>query len=249
MPENNSPNNKRNTRSVTNNQLSFSLSDIENLICKAKKEILSDFHDEVKKINISIEHLTTKIETFENRLSEIQTKSIENEKQINELRHNVLSMQNNLLDDVTNEMEQRAQRMQNLVISGISEKSSGSVQERVAHDEAEVKHVFNEMGLKKVNSYHVSRIGKPRQDRPRLLKVICPDVATKQTILRSGKSLRKSALYRNVFINEDRTPMQQESSRQLRADLRRRKELGEDVVIYRNRIVFRNEPQNFQKKF
>ena len=216
------PTSKRSTRSAVNPQSPFSFSDIEQLIFGAKEEILKHLQFEIKKIDNSIENLTTKIEKFEDRLTELQEKSAAQETQIQDIKNTIGTICGKITADITDEMEQRARRMQNLVISGIPELNDGSVEERRAHDESEVKKVLCELGMESISNCRASRIGKPRQDRSRLLKLTCPDAHTKQKILRNGKSLRTSILYKKVYVNEDQTPMQQEQSRMLRAELKRR---------------------------
>ena len=237
--------NKRNTRSVTSTQQMFSLNDIEHLISKAKSEMLSSFKDEITKISNSIEFLSEKIDTFDKRLSDLQSTSNMHEKQINELKSTIGTIQNNLTNEVSDEMEQRASRLQNIVITGVPELNEGTVEERRAHDEKKLGEILNEAGISNSAHYRVSRVGKPRQDRSRLMKVFCPDVKTKRMVLRNGKNLRSSFKFKSVYVNEDRTPMQQEQSRKLRAEMRRRREDGEDVVIFRSQIVQRGDVQNF----
>ena len=108
MPVSTPPTSKRNTRAVANSQASVVLSDIEQLIFCAKDEILRHFQVEVKKINNSLEKLTTKIERFEGRLTELQEKSIAHENQIQDIRNTIGKMSDSITVNVTKEMEQRA---------------------------------------------------------------------------------------------------------------------------------------------
>ena len=113
-----------------------------------------------------------------------------------------------------------------------------------------MEEVLDTIGMgQKGNSFRLSRIGKPRSDRPRLLKVDCQISSIKNEILRKAKVLRKSASLRKVFINEDRTPFQQLEWRLLRQKLKQRKDSGEDVVIYRNKVMLRSEVQGFHEEF
>ena len=225
---------QRKLRSDSHSNSTTTLKDIKTLIESTKTEILTYMKKEVDGIKGILQCLVNRVDEIEcvNRKLEERCAKLE-EKQ----------------DNIISEIEDRQRRQLNLVISGLPEQRDGNSDERRAHDESEVKLVLNEMGIKNVKSYPVSRIGKTRSDRPRLLKVTCPDVTSKQLILRSGKVLRSSTLYRNVYVNEDRTPLQQEHSKQLRAELKRRKECGEDVVIFRNKISLRNDLKNFRKLF
>ena len=55
-----------------------------------------------------------------------------------------------------------------------------------------------------------------------------------------SKNLRKSSTYRGVFINPDLTLKQRKKDKELREELKVRREAREDVIIYRNQIVERN---------
>ena len=127
---------------------------------------------------------------------------------------------------------------------------SGSIDERMESDHRALAEVISTMGVTNdTSSFRISRIGKTTSTRSRLLKVDCRNVCVKNEILRNAKKLRKSTHFKNIYINEDRTPQQQQEWRRIRQDLKQRREAGEDVVIYRNKVILREELQGFQKPF
>ena len=91
----------------------------------------------------------------------------------------------------------------------------------------------------------VHRIGKQGEKRSRLLKVKCKDSESRNRVLRHAKELRKNIKYKNVFINPDRTPLEQRLFKALLQELRERKDSNENVVIFHDRIVNRREIKNF----
>jgi hypothetical protein len=91
----------------------------------------------------------------------------------------------------------------------------------------------------------VHRIGKPGGTRPRLLKVRCKDSEFRNHLLRRAKELRKNHKYKGIFINPDRTPIEQRRYKELLEELKERKDSKEDVVIFRNRVVPRRKISNF----
>ena len=91
-------------------------------------------------------------------------------------------------------------------------------------------------------NYSTARIGKIIQGRPRLLKVACPTVDVKISILRKSKDLRSSSRYRNINVNHDLTVEQQKEAWKLREECRQRRSRGEDVVIHKNKVIQRNSP-------
>lgn len=240
---------KRNTRATSQMQPPINLSDIEQLINNAKEEILSNFRNEVSKINTSLTHLSAKIEKIDNRIIELEDKTSNQQMQIENILADLKNIQKDEGMDIFGEMESRMHRMNNVIISGIPEMSSGTVNDRIIHDVEAVDKVCQEVGVKNTRNFKVLRVGKPHPDKPRLLKVTCPDTVMKQQILRNSKALRTVKAYKNVFINEDQTPIQQKQSKALRSELKERRDRGEDIVIYRNQIVQRSEVKNFQQKF
>ena len=78
-----------------------------------------------------------------------------------------------------------------------------------------------------------------------MLKVEFSTEEDKRKILQKAKSLRQKPEYRFVFINPDRTIFQQKEFILIHEELRRRRENGEDVVIFKNKVVTKNNLQNF----
>jgi hypothetical protein len=69
-------------------------------------------------------------------------------------------------------------------------------------------------------------------------------------ILKACKELKKRQEYKNVFINPDRTPLEQAIDKRLRHELKERRENGEDnLVIYRGKVINRNEIKHFPQRF
>ena len=91
----------------------------------------------------------------------------------------------------------------------------------------------------------IFRIGKQRPDGNRILKIVCKDPVIKRTLLTKAKLLRTNPSFQNVYINPDQTPRQQELSKDLRMELRMRRDMGEDVVIRRGKVVRKSAFVNF----
>ena len=78
------------------------------------------------------------------------------------------------------------------------------------------------------------RLGKPKNDKPRPLLVTVADNAIRRQILRNAKHLCHSNTYKRVFISPDLTLQEREANKQLRQELRRRKDAGESNLIIKN---------------
>lgn len=82
--------------------------------------------------------------------------------------------------------------------------------------------------------------------RRRLLKIKCKNIDARTKILQKARELRHHPEFRGVFLNQDRTPLQQTVYKELRTELLHRKQAGEDVIIKRDCVVLRKDVrQNF----
>ena len=149
------------------------------------------------------------------------------------------------LELTINEIYDRQRRQNNVIISGVQEKAVGSLDERCEHDTQIVRSIFKFLDkAKEVDVRNAQRIGRLDLDRPRLLKVELSSFYDRNAILKNAKSLRRSS-WDSVFINPDYTEMERVQNRKLREELKRRRNSGEDVVLYRGRIVRKGSASNF----
>jgi len=147
--------------------------------------------------------------------------------------------------EVVDEYLNRERRKLNLVIYGIPETTATSAPERQQAD----LNSFNELvdSEFKINNFEISkcvRLGKPKNDKPRPLLVTIPDNTIRRQILRNAKNLRNSNTHKRVFISPDLTPQEREANKQLRQELKRRKDAGDTNLIIKNgKIVSKQPPQ------
>ena len=93
----------------------------------------------------------------------------------------------------------------------------------------------------------VHRIGKVKPNQTRLLRVTLVDYNFKTSLLRNARKLRGLEKFQNVYVNTDRTKFQAEEFKKVRSEFYVQKESGEEVIIYRNRVIKRQDApfQNF----
>lgn len=210
-------------------------------LTSARSELLS----EMKKMQNMLLMLQSKITTFEGSLARVIETQGRQEAEIRSLKGDVLRLKEEKLE-VFDEFEDRERRKPNLIISGIPEQHNGSVEERQNWDALRINSLLRDLGNFNedivTNTY---RIGKSNSRGPRLLKVVCCNADEKRAVLLKAKELRRMEEYSRVFINSDLTPAQQVKNKALREDLKRRRGLGEDVVIQRGKIVKRGSLSNF----
>lgn len=173
------------------------------------------------------------------------------EKEILRLSEETNYLKCKLPAELLNEFQSRMDRNKNVIISGVKETRSGSVDERRGDDEREVKDILDKIGLNLMFS-NVTRVGKVTANRRRLLRATFCDNESRNQVLRKARTLHLHAAYKHVYINPDRTPMEQAEFAKLRQELKDRREAGEDVAIFRNKIMHMkdiNHKQTFHHGF
>lgn len=200
---------------------------------------------ETERITKCIDQLTLRVESLEKSNETLRSRNMQMEEEIKNLREN----QSEELSEFANEMERRTFRLNNLVVSGVSEKVDGTIHERKLDDMIFCTKLCEDIGVK-ADFESITRIGKGNfTARPRLIRVKCKSLEIKNDILRNAKKLHDLPSFRGVYINPDRTKLQQRNDKFLRDELKRRKERGEDVIIRNSKIVNRHDNQNFHHRF
>ena len=183
------------------------------------------------------------LKTLVERVDHLDNKCSKLEQRCTQLEEN----SGRMMFEVAEEVESRVRRRKNVIVSGMELKIDGTLEERKASDMGKVCEILSEIGVSDDDINDVHRIGKPGLAGRALLKVKFDTEEAKQTAIRKSKQLREN--YPNIYINVDRTPAQQAQHKQLRQELKSRREIGEDVVIYKNRVIPRASKQNFQVQF
>ena len=141
------------------------------------------------------------------------------------------------------EYRDRERRKLNLIFHKISESKSEEATVRKFEDTKFVQKVANEIGVKQLEIVEVVRLGQHRNDNVRLLKVQVGNLSLKRLLLSNAKKLRLSSSepLRKVFITPDLSLQERKVQRDLRSELKRRKDAGEsDLIIRKGQIVKKN---------
>ena len=115
-------------------------------------------------------------------------------------------------------MEDKKRREKNVMISGMPESSGASPEIRKHEDIDNIRACLLNLSLTQssadVTIDHCFRIGNIDPNRPRLLKVVLGSVDAKLEICKKARELRNvepTCLYRNCYINPDRTKAEHEA--------------------------------------
>lgn len=232
---------QRTTRS-NSNTTNFTLQDIKTLIDNSKAEILKALTSEIDKLHALVGSLATRVEDLRRQNANIEARcqALEDSKSENSVQQ---SKQTEL---IIRESQERHRRRKYLIVTGLPDNSTGDVEERRIRDETAIRDLCNELGLDEIRLDEIRRIGRIDDTRPRLLRVKCKDFESKMTILKKSKSLRSIHKYQNVFINPDRTFLEREQLKQLRSELRSRREAGEEVMIRHGQVIDISKEKDFQ---
>lgn len=232
----------KNTRS--NSSTNITLSDIKDLIETSKRQIISTLKSDLERVQKQCEALLVKISGLEDECGDLREKNSQLESRVTglETKNSIISRS---FSEMVDECNERSRRQLNLIITGVRE-SDGTIDERKRNDQQICMSLFRQIGLCESKIHDVQRIGKIGGDRPRLIRLSCETYKEKLEILRKAKTLSRSPDFKAVFVNPDRTLMEREEMRVLRTELRRRRENGEEVIIYRNQVVPRGSITNFR---
>ena len=194
---------------------------------------------ELRSVTDALGSLQAKMCGVEGTLLKVLETQKRQDDEIKKLKEDVLKMEENHTSIIA-EIEDRDRRKANLIVSGLQEMKEGTVEERRKWDLAKVHALFSNLDVAKEHTQGISstfRIGRLSLVKPRLLKVVCANAESKRALLLKAKSLRGKEEYKYVYVNPDLTPAQQAQSKELREELRRRRNLGEDVIIRHGAIV------------
>ena len=145
--------------------------------------------------------------------------------------------------EVVEEYVDRQNRKANVVISNIPEPDMASFDDRRQHDWETVDKMFQALHLK-IEVKKVSRIGRKQEGQTRLLLVTLGSEDLKWEVLRVAKHLREFEEFFGVYVNPDLTKSEREINKKLREEAKERREKGEDVVVYKGKVVKRTMPRS-----
>ena len=202
-----------------------------------KDDIVNLFKSEFTKVTNAFQRLETRIDKFEAAINDIHVRT-EQERQASELKDLKEKIEKVDSLELIGEIEDRLRKKNNVILAGVEELQSGKLSERKEQDQQKVTDIFQELEMEPEFDELV-RIGRQQEGKDRLLRITLDDDKSKREILRKAKLLRSNADFKNVFINPDRTRQEQALFKTCYRQLQERRKNGEDVIIYRGKVVER----------
>ena len=144
---------------------------------------------------------------------------------------------------IVEEVKQQDFRRRNVIVSGVPI-PSGELEERKMADQDSVTKLNDYLAVDAPDVEEIHQIGRPGNQH--LLKIRYKESRIRDSVLRKNKTLRNCEDFKKIFINPDLTPLQQREQQKLRSELQERRDLGQDVMIFRNRVINRSQRPNFR---
>ena len=129
----------------------------------------------------------------------------------------------------------------NLVIYGIPEPNLEDKKEEMLEDFRKLKKAYSDrVELKEEDIGHITRIGIKENNKIRPVQISLKSPNKRKDLLTKNMNLKllENNISTNLYVSPDRTKKQREADKELRAELKRRKDGGEaNLVIRSNKIV------------
>lgn len=238
------PQPKRTTRA--NSQADLTLDAIQAIIETAKLETMSAFRNEIAllkdELKVHIATLTARVDKIERDHAKLMEDFETHTASGSDIRRS-----EEMCQAITTEVEQRLYRRNNIIIRGVLEPMSGSVDERKETDKNVSSKIFEVLGLTNAEIESVKRLGKARTDNKRPLCVRLQNIENRNYILKNAKKLNQDSNFSSCYINPDLTMIERQLDFNLRKERKRLREGGRDVIIYKGKIMDRPKPQGFQQ--
>ena len=162
--------------------------------------------------------------------------------EIGKLNTKVEKLENSIdtkVQEAIEEYREREARKYNVIIHNIPESKKEDSKDRISEDMESVDSMLEDgLDVSDVTVTSAVRLGKREEGKTRLLKVGVDSVKSKRNLLQNARKLRRTEAWKKVFITPDHTPKERQVNRELREELKRRSEEGEErLVIRKGKIV------------
>ena len=209
---------------------------VEEVVGKVLEKVEKEMKENKEKLTIVKETLATN-EMASKSYADVLKKTM-NEKMDQMAVHSKPPTQ---AKDMVQECFDHESRKCNVVISNIPEAQGAGIGNQSAADKQAVYELCHMLHLEVVIVKAVRLGAKSRDGRPRLLLVSNPSEETKWDVVRAAKNLKQIEQYKDIYVNPDMTRTEREEKAKLRVEARDRRNKGEDVFIFKGKVVVRTQ--------
>jgi hypothetical protein len=183
-------------------------------------------------------NLKSRMDTYEDRHEGCNAEAIEKK---------IVDTVEKKVEEYMEDMQERAKRKLNIIVSGLPESEKETAEERKTEDRERVRGL-----VKKIADVPEQEVDEPirlgsfrigTNPKPRLLKMTVKTEETKREIMKNVAKLNKGVPFEHrIYINDDSTPKERERIRKMRQEIEERTKEGEAnlMINYRElKIVTR----------
>lgn len=215
---------------------------LKNAIEASKREVIATLRSDIDCLKDTIKQLTSRVVDLEEQNEELKAKC-----------EQLSNAPGSFLENFIDECEQRRKRECNVFVTGLPEATTDwNSDEPEDHDREVMSRLLNaiDCSVAEADIKELRRVGRvaARSSRKRPLLVTFANASQKWNVLKSASRLRRVKTFSAVYVNADLTPMQQEQRKRLFLELQQRRNRNEDVVLFRNRVIRRDEIKDLKSK-
>jgi hypothetical protein len=157
--------------------------------------------------------------------------------------------------EVLDSQKEKEGRVNNIVVFNISESLGTGQEAENTHDKKEICNILAavrpDLDPLTVEVEKVTRLGRrkdPKSNpRPRPIKVVFKDHDVRNSILRKAWRLKDHEQLKKVGISADKTLTERNAEKAVRQEFLRRREMGEEVVMYKGRVMTKGEKETSKR--
>lgn len=208
---------------------------VEKIFKKIKSYLDTKLESQIQLIQVENEKL---INAYENRIKNLELELSQLKEDINAKRENTIDIEHCL-----EEINDRATRASNIMIYNAKESKATDTKEKIKEDKEIVSNILSKADLNGNNILKVIRVGRIGI-KPRPIKA----VLTSPDIVNQVFRCKKQLSLEDIKIGKDQTRMQQDLSRKILCEYRRRKADGESNLYLKYKSGLPTIQTNKQQK-
>lgn len=152
------------------------------------------------------------------------------------------------VQEVFDNSKEKDEKKNNLILFNLPETTSTDEIQSQTEDLQVVKEVLKHVNggvlIQNFDESNVSRMGRKKTgegNRPRAIKIQFTNVDKKMKILKNAKLLAQHDTFKKLGLSTDKTEKEREEHKTRRREVSERNAKGEDLIIYRDKIMKRSE--------
>ena len=227
------------------------------------EKIFSRLESLEAKILISVDQkINDRIQQFEDKnnkaIDEIRTQVTD----ISQNKQDILAVEEKIkvqLSESLDELREREERKNNLIFFNVKESTKEDDDEAIQEDIQIIKSIIQYTNpelpkvIDKITEEKTIRLGKrpapnDQSSKPRPIKLTLPQESDKYKIMKNSFKLKTFKEHPKIGVRLDLSKQQQLEEKALKEEVERRRNLKEDVMIFRGQVILRSDHSRLKKE-